>query len=233
MTNYKPWGGLGHREAQKTLANRHPPVEPALYHCGSPTVAGEGRGTRPHDPAAAAGLSRPPDCVLAQGILPLVSPPHHGEVTRPWAAVGVQHDTIQHNTTQHNTTQHNTTQHNTTQHNTTQHNTTQHNTTQHNTTQHNTTQHNTTQHNTTQHNTTQHKTTQHKTSTRHNESNPSQYNTIRMRQYSAQPTTDTHVTPHSTTQEDLVLFPFKSHLIHHPILRNNISCCGLLHRKNE
>ena len=30
MTAYKPWGGLGHREAWRTHANRHPPVEPAL-----------------------------------------------------------------------------------------------------------------------------------------------------------------------------------------------------------
>ena len=89
MTEYKPWGGLGHREAWRTHANHHPPVEPALYHRGSPTVAGEGWGTRSRDPAAAAGLGRPPDCVLAQGIPPLVSPPHHGEVTHPWAAVGV------------------------------------------------------------------------------------------------------------------------------------------------
>ena len=88
-TAYKPWGGLGHSEAWRTHANRHPPVEPALCHRGSPTVAGEGWGTRSREPAAAAGLGRPPDCVLAQGNPPLVSPPHHGEVTRPWAAVGV------------------------------------------------------------------------------------------------------------------------------------------------
>ena len=37
----KPWGGLGHRE---TIANRHPPVEPAMYHRGSPTVVGGGWG---------------------------------------------------------------------------------------------------------------------------------------------------------------------------------------------
>ena len=89
VTDYKPWGRLGHREAWRTHANRHPPVEPALHHRCSPTVAGEGWGTRPCDPAAAAGLGRPPDCVLAQGIPHLASPPHHGEVTRPWAAVGV------------------------------------------------------------------------------------------------------------------------------------------------
>ena len=28
----------------ETLANRHPPVEPALYHRGSPTVVGGGWG---------------------------------------------------------------------------------------------------------------------------------------------------------------------------------------------
>ena len=42
VTMYKPWGGLGLREARRTHANRHLPVEPALYHRGSPTVAGEG-----------------------------------------------------------------------------------------------------------------------------------------------------------------------------------------------
>ena len=38
--------------------------------------------------AAAAGPGHPPDCVLARGRPPPVSPPHHGEVTRPWAAAG-------------------------------------------------------------------------------------------------------------------------------------------------
>ena len=75
-----------------TPAYRHPPVEPALCHRGSPTVAGEGWGAQSRALAAVAGPGHPPDCVLAQGGPPLVSPPHHGEVTRPWAAVGVHCD---------------------------------------------------------------------------------------------------------------------------------------------
>ena len=86
---HKPWRGLGHRETRGTLAYRHPPVEPALCHRGHPTVAGEGWGAESHDQAAMAGPGHPPDCVLARGTPPPVSPPHHGEVTRPWAAVGV------------------------------------------------------------------------------------------------------------------------------------------------
>ena len=45
-SNRKPWSGLGHRESRRTLADRPtPPVEPALYHRGSPTLAGAGWGT--------------------------------------------------------------------------------------------------------------------------------------------------------------------------------------------
>ena len=66
----KPWSGLGHKETRNTLAHRHPPVEPALYHRDSPTVVGEGWDARPRDPAAAAGLGHPPDCVLAHGYPP-------------------------------------------------------------------------------------------------------------------------------------------------------------------
>ena len=43
----KPWGALGWAGPQgdpETLANRHPPVAPALYHHGSPTVVGGGWG---------------------------------------------------------------------------------------------------------------------------------------------------------------------------------------------
>ena len=82
--------GLGHRGARVTPAYRHPPVEPALCHRGFPTVAGEGWGARSRALAAAAGPGHPPDCVLARGGPPPVSPPHHGEVTRPWAVVGVK-----------------------------------------------------------------------------------------------------------------------------------------------
>ena len=70
VTAYKPWGGLGHREAWRTYANRDPPEEPVLCHRGSTTVACEGWGTQSGDPATAAGLGRPPDCVLAQGNAP-------------------------------------------------------------------------------------------------------------------------------------------------------------------
>ena len=86
---YKPRSGLGHREAYQTHANRHPPVEPALYHCGSPMVAGEGWGTRTHNPAAAAEAGSSPRLRVSPGDPPPVTPPHHGEVTCPWAAVGV------------------------------------------------------------------------------------------------------------------------------------------------
>ena len=51
-------------------------------------MAGGGWGARSRALAAAAGPGHPPDCVLARGGPPPVSPPHHGEVTRPWAAVG-------------------------------------------------------------------------------------------------------------------------------------------------
>ena len=88
---HEPWRGLGHRGTRVTPAYRHPPVEPALCHRGSPTVAGEGWGARSRALAAAAGPGHPPDCVLARGGPPPVSPPHHGEVTRPWAAVGTLH----------------------------------------------------------------------------------------------------------------------------------------------
>ena len=81
---------LGHRGTRVTPAYRHPPVEPALCHRGFPTVAGEGWGARSRALAAAAGPGHPPDCVLARGGPPPVSPPNHGEVTRPWAAVGVE-----------------------------------------------------------------------------------------------------------------------------------------------
>ena len=39
----KPSGGLGHRETRRSLANLHPPVDPALYHPGSPRWPGMGR----------------------------------------------------------------------------------------------------------------------------------------------------------------------------------------------
>ena len=79
---------LGHGEVWQTLANQHPPVEPTWYHRGSPTVAGEGSGTRPHDQAEAEARSSP--SLRASPRIPsMVSIPHHSEVTRPWAAVGV------------------------------------------------------------------------------------------------------------------------------------------------
>ena len=62
-----PWRGLGHRGTRVTPAYRHPPVEPALCHRDSPTVAGEGWGVRSRALAAAAGPGHPPDCVLARG----------------------------------------------------------------------------------------------------------------------------------------------------------------------
>ena len=41
-----------HREALENLRKPPPLVEPAVYHCGFPTVAGERWGTQPHNPAA-------------------------------------------------------------------------------------------------------------------------------------------------------------------------------------
>ena len=64
------WDGLGHTETRSTLAYHHNPVEPVLCHRGSSTVAGEGWGALSREPAAAAGLGHPPDCVLAHGTLP-------------------------------------------------------------------------------------------------------------------------------------------------------------------
>ena len=75
VIEYNPWGGLGHREAWRIHAIRHPPGEPALYHHGSPTVAGEGWGTRSRNRAAAARLGRPPDCVPARRTHPPRSTP--------------------------------------------------------------------------------------------------------------------------------------------------------------
>ena len=40
----KPWGGLGYRETRKPSLTARPPVEPTLYHRGSPTVVGVGWG---------------------------------------------------------------------------------------------------------------------------------------------------------------------------------------------
>ena len=57
---------LGHMETWDPLAYRHPPVELALYNCGSRTVVSEGWNARPCDPAATAGLGHVPHCVLAQ-----------------------------------------------------------------------------------------------------------------------------------------------------------------------
>ena len=45
VSKRKPWSGLGHKETGNTLAHRHPPVEPALYHRGSPRWSARG-GTR-------------------------------------------------------------------------------------------------------------------------------------------------------------------------------------------
>ena len=86
--HYKPWSGLGDRDAWQTHANRHPPLEPALHHRGSPMVAGEGWG-QPHDPAAAEARLSPRLRVSPGDPPPLATPPHHGEVTRQWVAVGV------------------------------------------------------------------------------------------------------------------------------------------------
>ena len=109
-----------------TPAYRHPPVEPALCHRGSPTVAGEGWGAQSRALAAVAGPGHPPDCVLAQGTPPWF----HPHTTVRSRAPGRQWGSTQHNTTQHSTAQHSTAQHSTAQHSTAQHNTTQHNTTQ-------------------------------------------------------------------------------------------------------
>ena len=57
-----------------TPAYRQPPVEPALCHRGSPTVAGEGWGAQSRALAAVAGPGHPPDCVLAQGTPPWFHP---------------------------------------------------------------------------------------------------------------------------------------------------------------
>ena len=100
---HEPWRGLGHRGTRVTPAYRHPPVEPALCF---PTVAGEGWGARSRALAAAAGPGHPPDCVLARGGPPPVSPPHHGEVTRPWAAVGAHTHTNTHTNTHTHTHTH-------------------------------------------------------------------------------------------------------------------------------
>ena len=64
---HEPWRGLGYRGTRVTPAYRHPPVEPALCHRDSPTVAGEGWGVRSRALAAVAGPGHPPDCVLARG----------------------------------------------------------------------------------------------------------------------------------------------------------------------
>ena len=49
----------------------------------------------PHQPSTMCpSTAKPsPGCVFARGHTPpVVSPPHHGEVRRPWAAVGVRHN---------------------------------------------------------------------------------------------------------------------------------------------
>ena len=79
------WGKGGGREAQsrewagqqgcpETSANRHPPVEPTLPHRGA-GVRGLAATLPPR-----LRVSPPP---------PRFHPPHHREVSRPWAAVGV------------------------------------------------------------------------------------------------------------------------------------------------
>ena len=71
---HEPWRGLGHRGTRVIPAYRHPPVEPALCHRDSPTVASEGWGARSRALAAAAGPGHPPDCVLARGTPPRFHP---------------------------------------------------------------------------------------------------------------------------------------------------------------
>ena len=66
----------------ETLANRQPPVEPTLYHRGSPTGRVIPRPSR-------RGWTGP---LPRLRVPPLVSASYHGEVTHPWAAVGESHD---------------------------------------------------------------------------------------------------------------------------------------------
>ena len=87
--SYRPWRSLDFRETQVTYANYHPWVEPALCHCGFPTVAGGGVEHATSRPSSCHAAARPsPRVRVSPGAHPLVSPPHQGEVTRPWGAVG-------------------------------------------------------------------------------------------------------------------------------------------------
>ena len=70
----EPWGGLGHRETRSTLAYRHPPVEPALCHRGSPRWPARGEARDPVTQPPRLGWVTPPYCVLAQGTPPWFHP---------------------------------------------------------------------------------------------------------------------------------------------------------------
>ena len=75
----EPWSGLGHKKARTTPTNSQPLVEPALYHCGSPTVNGEGCGTLlscPREVAPFIGLSTQMEMAQHDTSLTTGSPNH-------------------------------------------------------------------------------------------------------------------------------------------------------------
>ena len=82
----KPWGGLGHRETRKPSLTATPRWSPPLP-SWLPDGGRRGMGRVIPRPSRRGWTGPPPRLRVP----PLVSAPHHGEVTRPWAAVGVSH----------------------------------------------------------------------------------------------------------------------------------------------